>query len=155
MDNKENENLVSENFEVDKLGENNPIDEKKNNTLDINNTLLLNSDTNDTPTSPSTEPIIKNKFIRFMDKHCFAITTLIGCFYIMSSAFVTISYAYATNPFTTVLYYLYVGFFFVHIIFWTGLAFYYRNIKYFGHLLLGLFIGLLTCGGFLMVIVNI
>ncbi len=154
MDNKENENHKLDNLDEDKLEINNLVEDKKTDELDITKNMLLNTDKAVTDLTNTTEPIINNRFFRFMDKYCFLITTLVGCFYMISCIFVMITYAYSTNPFATLLYYIYVGFFFLHIVFWTGLSCYYKNIKYFGHLLLGFFIGLFTCGGFYIFLVN-
>ncbi len=143
MDNKENENLETENLEVNNNLTEESTDNISNNTVAPNIINNVNNATND----DIENPFLKNNFIRFMDKHCFKITVLVGCFYLISSFFVVLTYAYATNTLTTILFNLYVAFFYVHILFWTGLSIYCRNIKYFGHMLLGFLIGFLTCGG--------
>ncbi len=141
MDKKENED-----FEINR----NITEDNKDFISDSPNDIQVTTSNNTNISSPinNNENLnIQNKYIRFADKHCFGLTALVGCFYVISSIFATIAFGYASNILATILYLIYVGFFFAHIIFWTGLSIYYKNIKYFGHLLLGFLIGCFTCGG--------
>ncbi len=141
MDKKENEDLEINRYITEDNKEfisDNPDDIQitTSNNANISSSLSSNENVD-----------IKNKYIRFADKHCFGITALVGCIYVITSIFATISFGYSSSIIATILYLIYVGFFFAHIIFWIGLSIYYKDIKYFGHLLLGFLIGFFTCGG--------
>ncbi len=122
--------------------------ENSNNKDNLNN--LNNIDNANNNTLP--EKSYPNKFIKFAVEHCFGIAVLICCFYVISFIFVTIGYSYNTTTFTSILYTLYIAFFVIFVLFYFILAIVYKNPKYVLNILIGILIGLFTCGGFLIVL---
>ncbi len=87
------------------------------------------------------------KFVQFIDKHCFTITLLIGCFYTFSTFFEFI-YLFRNLPFImNMLSFIYPSFLLVYFLFFLGLSIILGKAKFILNLFLGFIIGMFTCGG--------
>ncbi len=137
---------TNENKEIDSN-----IDNSNDTNISNNDESTINNITEER--NSTTEKTINNKFIKFVDKHALGISILIGCIYVISSWFVTFSFLYINNAISIILLGAYYLFLLAYILLYIGLSIYYKNIKYFGYLLLGFLIGFFTCGGLFFIII--
>ncbi len=92
----------------------------------------------------------KSKLVNYIDKHCFLVTTILGCFYMISSIYAFLALLYLQDSdfrivkFLLVLYFIS---FLIYVIYFIVISIKYKNYKYVCFLILGLLIGFLTCGG--------
>ncbi len=156
LDNSSDSNIVNDTEKSTSTEKNINIENEISKELYIEPALSKPNITNNLKSE--TTNIIKtypNKFIKFVDEHYFVISALIGCFYMISCFWVFIYFIYESSPIATLLFFIYIFIFLSYIILYLSMTIKYKDIKYFLSIILGLLIGLFTCGGGLMFFIGV